>query len=118
LPLGNLKLYLYGILVVIGILFVGYVEYKIYNAGYSASETKRIKEISEINSKSAELLKQQKDEHDRFVEKQDKLLNNLRANNEKLNEIVRENEEQASKEPDAKQPAIGKSSVMRLNRIR
>jgi len=119
LPFGSLiKQYFYPILGVLLLLVLGYTHYKAQEFGYSRAETKYIKEISEINSKSADLLEKQKEEHDRFVEKQDKLLNNLKSDNERLSKIVRENEEQSAKEPDANDPGIGKSRVMRLNRIR
>jgi len=113
-----IKQYLYPIIGVFALVVLSFISYKIYDFGYSRAETKYIKEISEINLKSAELLKKQKDEHDRFVELQDKLLNNLRTKNTELEKVMRENEEQASKEPDRDEPGIGKSRVMRLNRIR
>jgi hypothetical protein len=118
LPLGSLKLYLYAGAALVVILGLGFSHYKAYSHGVTVTENKYIKVIAEVNSKSADLLKQQKDEHDRFVEQQDKLLNSLKTKNSELNKIVRENEEQASKEPDRDEPGIGKSRVMRLNRIR
>lgn len=118
MPIGSLKLYLYGGAALVILLGLGFSHYKIYNYGVTVTEAKYIKVIAEINSKSADLLREQKDEHDRFVEQQDRLLNNLKTKNSELEQIVRENEEQASKEPDRDSPGIGKSRVMRLNRIR
>lgn len=115
---GIVKQYLYPIIGVLVILAFSFIGYKIYNFGYSSAETKYVKQISEINSKSADLLKKQKDEHDKFVELQDKLLNNLKSKNTELENIVRENEQEAAKEPDGDEPGISKSRVLRLNRIR
>lgn len=113
-----IKQYLYPILGVLVVLVLGYTHYKAEEFGYSRAETKYVKVIAEINSKSADLLKAQKEEHDKWVEKQDALVNNLEEQNKKLNDIVKENKREASQDTNAKRPAVGKPSVLRLNRIR
>lgn len=118
MPFGIVKQYLSLILGVLGLLALSYVGYKVYDFGYSRAETKYLKEISEINRLSADLLKKQIEEHNAFVERQNKVLNSLRADRDRLDQIVKENEVEASKDTNAKRPAISKSGVMRLNRIR
>lgn len=119
MPFGSLiKQYLYPILGVLVVLVLGYTHYKAEEFGYSRAETKYLKQISEINSKSAELLNQQIEEHNRFVNNQIKALKNLQEENDRLNKIQEENTSEANKDPDARRPAVSKSGVMRLNRIR
>lgn len=119
MPFGSLiKQYLYPILGVLVVLVLGYTHYKAQEFGYSRAETKYVKQISEINSKSAELLNQQIEEHNKFVNSQNKALKNLQEENDRLSKIQKENRSEATKDPTAKRPAISKSGVMRLNRIR
>lgn len=118
MPFGIIKQYLYPIVGIALLLVLGFATYKVYSFGYDRAEIKYIKQISEINSLSADLLKKQKDEHDEFVERQDRLVNGLRSKNTELENTVRENEKEAAKEPDGNEPGIGKSRVLRLNRVR
>lgn len=118
MPFGIVKQYLKEIITVIGLLALVFVGYKIYSFGYYRAETKYLKEISEINRLSADLLKKQIEEHNAFVERQNKVLNSLRADRDRLDQIMKENKSEAAKDPNAKRDALSKSSVMRLNRIR
>lgn len=120
--IGVVKQYLYPIIGIVLILVIGFATYKVYDFGYSRAEDKITAKyeavISDINAKSAALLKRQIKEHNEFVELQDKLLNNLKEENKRLDDVVKENEIEASKDTTAKRPAISKSGSMRLNRIR
>ena len=122
MSLGIVKQHLYPIVGIVLALLVGFAVYKVYSFGYDRAETKTTAKyesiISEINKKSAEELKKQIDEHNAFVERQNKLVNDLKADNQRLDRIMKENKSEAAKDPDAKRPALSKSSVMRLNRIR
>lgn len=121
MPFGIVK-YLYTILGIVLILALGFVTYKVYSFGYDRAETKITAKyesiISEINRKSAEVLKKEIDDHNKFVELQDKTISELSKENSRLDKIVEENKREASKDPDAKRDALSKSSVLRLNRIR
>lgn len=105
-----------------GALALGFVVYEIDSFGYHRAEDKVTAkyeaQISEINLKSAQLLEKQIKEHNEFVERQDKLVNDLMADKNKLDRIIKENELEAAKDTHAKRPAVSKSSVLRLNRIR
>ncbi|QIG69462.1 hypothetical protein EVB79_092 [Rhizobium phage RHph_N3_13] len=119
MPFGSLiKQYLYPLLGILVVLVLGYTHYKAQEFGYSRAETKYVKQISEINSKSTELLNQQIEEHNKFVNNQAKALKNLQEENDRLSKIQEENNREATKDPTAKRPAVSKSGVMRLNRIR
>ncbi|QIG73086.1 hypothetical protein EVB99_095 [Rhizobium phage RHph_N3_19] len=119
MPFGSLiKQYLYPVLGILVVLVLSYTHYKAQEFGYSRAETKYLKQISEINSKSAELLNQQIEEHNKFVNNQTKALKNLQEENDRLNKIQEENTREATKDPNATRPSISKSGVLRLNRIR
>ena len=118
MPLGSLKLYLYGGAALVILLGLGFSHYKAYNYGVMTTEVKYIKQIAEINRTSAELLKKEIENHNAFVEEQDKKIIDLEEKNARLEQTEKENASEAAKDPDAERPALGKSSVMRLNRIR
>lgn len=118
MPFGNLKLYFYGAIVLLVLSGLGFSHYKAYNAGYDSSETKRTKEIAEINLKSAEVLNQQIEEHNRFVNNQSAAIKALQEEDDRLDKIQKENEREANQDSNAKRPSFSKSSVLRLNRIR
>lgn len=100
---------------ILGALVLGFVVYQIDSFGYHRAETK-------VTAKYEQMLKAALDEqikkHNDFVEQQDKFLNQLTAENNRLEQIIKENEVEAGKDTTAKRPAVSKSSVMRLNRIR
>jgi len=108
-----------NVLIALGVsLVLGLGGWKAYDYGYDKATAKWDLERSEINKETARRLKEQVDAHNRFVEQQNKEVNNLQAENNRLEQIIKENESEASTDPNAKRPALGKSSVMRLNRIR
>jgi septal ring factor EnvC (AmiA/AmiB activator) len=117
-----IKKYLYPTLTVVALLALSFAVYKVYDFGYSRAEDKVTAKyettISDINKKSADLLNEQIAEHNEFVEKQNKALNQLKAENKRLDTIIKENEVEAAKDASAKRPAVSKSGVMRLNRFR
>lgn len=120
--IGTIKQYLYPIVGVVVLIILGFAIYKIDNFGYNRgkSETTAKYEtiLSEVNSKNSELLKKLTDEHNAWVEKQDKAINELKEDNNRLEKIQKENELEASEDNNAKRPAVGKPSVLRLNRVR
>jgi hypothetical protein len=108
--------YILGVLAILGVL--SFAGYKVYDYGVTVTTLKYEKIISDVNTASAALLEKQKAEHDRFVEAQDKIVNNIKSENNRLIAIQKENESEANKDPNAQRPAVSKSSVMRLNKFR
>ena len=90
-----IKQYLYPTLAVIAFLVLSFAVYKVYDFGYSRAEDKVTAKyetiISDINKKSVNLLNEQIAEHNEFVEKQNKALNQLKAENKRLDIIIKEN---------------------------
>jgi hypothetical protein len=117
-----IKQYLYPTLAVLVFLALSFAVYKIYDFGYSRAEDKVTAKyetlISDINKKSADLLNEQIAEHNEFVERQNEALNQLKAENKRLDTVIKENEIEAAKDANARRPAVSKSGVLRLNRIR
>lgn len=107
---------------IVGIIVLGFIGYKIYDFGATTATAKVTaqyeKVIADINAKTALELQRQNEVIEKLNKLQNSQIADLRAKEEELNRIEKENEENAAKDPNANRLGIGADSVVRINRIR
>lgn len=119
---SQIKMYLYGGLALIAVIAIGVGEYKLWHNGYDLAKAEDKvqyeKLINDYNEKAIALQNLEVQRHNAVVELQNKKIEELVAKKSELEKKVKENNDAASKEPNANEPALGKSSSVRLNSIR
>lgn len=114
----QIKAYLYAGVAVVGLLALGYSEYKAYSLGEDHVTVKYEKTISEINAKSLLELQRQNEIADKITNMQKQTIAQLQSKNQELETIQKENEIEAAKDPHTNDTALGASSVLRIGRIK
>lgn len=113
-------------LTIIGVLsaltILGFIGYKIEAHGYNRAvvieEAKYTKILNDINEKTLIETNRQDEVAEKLNKLQNQQIADLLAKSKEDDEIQKENEIEAAKDPNADAPAIGTNSVLRLNRIK